>query len=277
MAETRSKLMATVEKKEENNGMLTLTVNKHQPFDGNLACYLGSTLEIRDLISTLFKSIFGDYAGCMVGWNNTTGRYTPLSLATTKYMRPGDMFVDLYFKHTPGRVDGVKAIITSDESDPTLPSSDKDKKKEEKKEEKKADANEKFDRINALSKFNQVMTTPKSFRITKGARDLLRKYTFEDPINWNEHVCDTSIQTNYNTATETYVVVSGLNFNKIIKEIFGDRDDDGIYQYRSEFVQEIRGNTFDFITNITRLDTTMVNKLAVAAGMMANSIVVDLR
>lgn len=245
----------------KKSNVASVRVDEHPSFDTNLACFMGSTTEVRDLISSYFREVFNDYVGCIIGWNSTTNQYKGALPSATRYMPPNALFVDLYFKYNnKGVHDGWNALSilngTSQDND---------------------DYSAKHERAMAYMNLMQTATTSRAYQLTDEAKDILSTFAFEGNVNWNDHLTESLVATSMATKEELYGIVSGLSFNKIISEIYGVKTDGEWYQYKSEFLQPIRGNTVDFILSISRLEMAMVRKLeALTGARTSNGSIIDL-
>lgn len=70
---------------------------------------------------------------------------------------------------------------------------------------------------------------------------------------------------------EVVVCVSGLDLNKLITEIYGDKTDDGRFEYVATPSTMIPGKSNEFIMQVCQLDTGVVREIQRSLGIYAAS------
>lgn len=221
-----------------------ITVNDHAAFGGNVKCNLMSSMEMAEIVSSLFGGVFRDYAGCKIRIND--GRGLP---AVVNTIAPGALYVDLYFKD--------QSADTSDKI-ATLSVIGKD-------DNKKGSLGERYTRV--------MGTTPgRIYQVSKETYECLEEFMFNGArTQWNNHTQEITTRMNPYSKDEVLVTISGLDLNKVIAKIYGVKTEEGRYEYMAAPSTVIPNRTEEFIMTVTQLDLETVTDLQNTLGIYTSS------
>ena len=224
-----------------------INVNEHAPFGGNMKCNLMSSMEMAEIVSSLFGGVFRDYAGCKIRIND--GRGLP---AVVNTIAPGALYVDLYFKD--------QSADTSSDKIATLSIAGKKKEGED-----KASLSERYTRV--------MGTIPgRMYVVSKETYECLEEFMFNGPrTQWNNHTQEITTQMNPYSKDEVLVTISGLDLNKIIAKIYGTKTEEGRYEYMAAPSTVIPNKTEEFIMTVTQLDLETVTDLQNTLGIYTSN------
>ena len=212
------------------------------PFGGNMKSNLISTMEMAEIVSGLFGGVFRDYAGCKIRIND--GRGLP---AVTSTIAMGALYVDLYFKEQPNNGEGKRVNLIT----PT--------KKENNGE--KESLSQRFTRV--------CCTAPgRMYTVTKETYECLEEFVFAGiRPNWNNYTQEITAQTHPYAKDEVFVVISGLDLNRIISKIYGTKTAEGRFEYRATPSTVIPNKADEFIITVSQLDLETINDLQTTLGI----------
>lgn len=225
-----------------------IEVLEHLAFEGDMKANITSTVDMAETISSLFAGLFSDYYGCKIRVND--GSATPC-VATS--MAPGALYVDLYFKDRGAAVDGsIKNILP------------KGAKLDG--EDEKVDLGSRFFKVSGENNGRHYNVTPKTYEaleefMVTGKKTRWAEHTQEIPNNMAV----------YGNKEEAVVCITGLDLNKIISKIYGEKTEDGIYEYIALPSTVIPGKLQEFIMFIVQLDLASVRKLQNSLGIYSGN------
>gem|GEM_PF-2550863 len=246
---TDSKIVKTETAKTEK---CRITVSDHPEFKGDMKTNIISTIDMAKVISELFAPVFHDYYGCNIRIND--GSALPTVAAS---MPIGTLYVDLYFKD---QGDESKGEIKN-----LRPYGYDEKKAAEKKEDSKPSLAERYNKVAGAG-------IGHAFVVTKDTKEALEVFMRSgDRTRWNEHIQEISTPMSAYGKEEVVVCVSGLDLNKLITEIYGDKTDDGRFEYVATPSTMIPGKSNEFIMQVCQLDTGVVREIQRSLGIYAAS------
>lgn len=223
-----------------------INVNDPAPFGGNMKCNLISSMEMAEIVSSLFGSVFRDYAGCKIRIND--GRGLP---AVVNTIAPGALYVDLYFKENRDGNEGKKIATLS------IPGK-KDNKEN-------SSLGERYTRV--------MGTIPgRIYHVSKETYECLEEFMFNGPrTQWNNHTQEITTQMNPYSKDEVLVTISGLDLNKVIAKIYGTKTKEGRFEYMATPSTVIPNKTEEFIMTVTQLDLETVTDLQKTLGIYTSN------
>lgn len=196
---------------------------------------------LMEKVSELFGAAYDDYAGCFID---------PVT------SNLGSVFnVKLYFKYKQtGNEEPVNAFDVRDFRSNT-------------------DAAKTADKIKDLNE----RAIKRSYRINDNGKEGLAKFvdrSFKNrntgAVNWANIVNE--ITEHQLGGTVTYAVVSGIDINTLIAELYGRKSDDGsYYQYQVSVVRpigQVNGALVNWLVSIQRVKKSQVDKLANDVGLI---------
>lgn len=221
----------------------TVQVVEHRPFEGDMKTNIISSIEMAKIVSSLFASAFSDYYGCNVRVND--GRANPV---IANSMPIGSIYVDLYFKDQGEETDGLFKNV----------------KLRGQNNDGKTDLGSRFLRVNGS------INTGRAYEVTKETYDILEEFTFSgNRTRWNEHTQEISTPMSIYGKEEVVVCISGLSLNKIITKIYGDKTEEGRYEYIANPSTIIPSQSQEFIMQVSQLDLSAVRDLQRTLGVYA--------
>lgn len=220
-----------------------IVLTEPKKFEGDMKTNIISSIEMADIISSLFSSVFNDYYGCNVRVND--GHASPVVTNSLPY---GAIYVDLYFKDQPAQENLLKNIepyAKDAEGKPKDPNS----------------LGARFTRMNGS------ISTGRVYSVSKETYEALAEFMPTGPFRWNEHTQEISTPMGVYSKEEVVVCISGLDLNKIITKIYGDRTDETTYEYIATPSTIIPSRTSEFIMQVTQLDIAIVRELQQVLGV----------
>ncbi len=233
-----------IKTKAEKQKKAVIDVVEHEEFNGDMKTNILSSIEMAKIVSSLFAPAFSDYYGCNVRIND--GR-DPI-IANT--MPIGAIYVDLYFKDHGEATDGAwKNIIARGQA------------------VKGKDIGSRY--LNVVGNANNS----RAYEVTKETYEALEEFTFapNGRIRWNEHTKEITTQMSAYGKEEVVVCISGLCLNKIITKIYGDKTEDGRFEYIAHASTMIPSQAQEFIMQVSQLDLKTVRNLQEALGIFAHN------
>lgn len=239
-----SEIKAAKTEKTKAETKAKINLNEHAPFGGNMKCNLMSSMEMAEIVSSLFGGVFRDYAGCKIRIND--GRGLP---AVVNTIAPGALYVDLYFKDQSSEKSDKIANLS-------IPG---------KNEEKKGTLGERYTRV--------MGTIPgRTYQVSKETYECLEEFMFNGArTQWNNHTQEITTQMNPYSKDEVLLTISGLDLNKIIAKIYGTKTEEGRYEYMATPSTVIPNKTEEFIMTVTQLDLETVTDLQNTLGIYTSN------
>lgn len=233
----------TTNTNKEANKKASFDIVSHDPFPTNMKSNFVSSIEMADIVSSIFGSGFSDFHGCNVRINDGSD-------ARLNTVVPiGGIYVDLFFKDHGAATTGIKnlerigAPATSDSGE-VKPGSVS---------------------YGAYKRYQNVTSAAgKTYNVTKDTFESLEKFAFGNGHNrninwWTEEF--SAPMTAIGTKEEAIVCIHGLSLKNILTELYGVKDEEGSYEY------EITPSTFipyrgkEFVMQVSQLELNTVRKL----------------
>ena len=225
-----------------------INVKEHLPFPGDMKMDITSSIDLAELVSSLFAGVFSDYHGCNVRVNDGSD---PI---VSSMLTPGKIYVDLYFEdHGKAESGKLKNIELPDMS-----------KKDE--EGRPLDFGYRFSKVNGAS-------TGRVYNVTRETYESLSKFVDVTNPRWNDRTRETTIASGPYGKEKVVVSICGLSLDRIITEIYGSETEEGIFEYRTSVSTVIPMHPREFIVIIQRLDLSAVRKLQSDLGIYTPNMV----
>lgn len=233
-----------------NNAAATdAKVNKKNPefkikvepinFDCNTKTCYTNTVEVCETIDAMFSEVFHDYYGCKISINsgNMVG-------PVNREVPPNALYVSLYFKDR-GNANGsaVKNIVRRNAEKPV----------------------NQYRALRMISTASGRMydVTPD----TTAALDEFRFFSGRRLDNWDCFITETVNSFGYGMPSEEGLVcITGLSLDAIINKIYGNRTEDGIFQYQVNVVQLLLNSRDEYVLHIVQLDVNRLEQLRRSLG-----------
>lgn len=212
----------------------TINVAEHPTFEGDMKTNIISSIDMAEIVSSLFAPAFSDYYGCKILINDGHG-----NPAVVNSMPYGTLYVDLYFKDRGTAVDGAWKNIRPRGSN-----------------DNRTDLGARFFRVNGAG-------NGRAYEVTKETYEALENFMLlGNRTRWADHTQEISTQMSvYGGKEEVVVCISGINLNKVITEIYGDKTEEGLYEYVAAPSTVIPGKNQEFIMQVCQLNKKAVRDL----------------
>ena len=232
-----SKTIKTEIKKTEK---CHIDVAEHLQFEGDMKTNIVSSIDMADIISSFFAPAFSDYYGCNIRIND--GRANPI---IANSMPIGAIYVDLYFKDQGKAAENTwKNIVLRGQNS------------------ERSDLGARFLRVNGAA------TSGRAYEVTKETYEALEEYMFAGArTRWNEHTQEIVTPMSAYGKEEVVVCISGLSLNRLITKIYGDKTEEGNYEYIANPSTVIPSKAQEFIMQVSQLDLKAVRNLQKALGV----------
>lgn len=257
----------------------TIEVIDHKEFPGDFQTASMTTVKLADIISSFFKPIFSDYAGCRVGvyFGNTgnnmlenpdvINKGLPVNAAASKMGLPiGAVYVDLFFRDNAPSNQGIKSINLIGGSKPK-------EKNDNNKKDKNNPAKDLGVRFMAQNKLSSLAHNGISYEVNKKTYQMLEEFRFNyngiRPVRWSDLKSEI-IRGMHPTSSknEALVCISCLDVNAIVSAIFGTEGEDGKkYAYTVRPASPIIGLSNEFLVHIVQMDIDVVERTSAELGM----------
>lgn len=252
--------------KPEDAKPAKIKVDELLKFNGGLDTVITDSIELADLVSSLFGGIMHDYYGCKICVND--GRANPIVAQT---IPRGTLYVDLYFKYNANdasnRMRNIELLsnINKKAIEPKADIDNTDKTPEEIARERR---DEEFrNKIMMMLSMNQRSNAGNMFFITKETYESLIPFMFNGAnTRWNDHTQEIQISPTPYSKGDVLVRISGLSLNAILSMIYGNEVDGTNYEYAAAPHTPIP-NQDEFIVVINRLDIRTVRSLQNKLGI----------
>lgn len=226
----------TTEKKKA-----TIEIAEHPTFEGDMKTNITSSVEVADIVSSLFAPAFSDYYGCKININD--GHGMPAVVNSMPY---GAIYVDLYFKDQGQASSGIKNI----------------KPIGAKEEDGRTDLGARFMKVNG------AFTNGRTYKVTEETYECLEDFMRSgNKTRWYEHTQEIESNMSIYGKNEVVVCISGIDLNRVITAIYGKNTEEGIYEYIATPSTIIPGKNQEFIMQICQLDLSAVRKLQQSLGI----------
>lgn len=228
--------------KVEKNQKTTIEMIDHVAFKGDMKTNIISSVDMADLISSLFAPVFSDYYGCKIRINDGTA----LPYVNT-FMPLGSVYVDIFFKDQGNAVDGsIKNI--------SLLGSNK---------EGGSDLGARYHRVNGAFRVGRA------YEVSKETYEAIEEFMRPGTrTRWNECTQEKTTQMSIYGKEEVVVCISGLDINKLVTKIYGFKNEDARYEYIATPSTIIpTSQSQEFIIQVSQLDLSAVRKLQNTLGI----------
>lgn len=233
----------TPEKKKEKT---TIKIVKNTPFTGDLKTNLVSSIEMAEVVSSLFGTAFADYYGCKICINNGANDFL------FKTIPAGMIYVELYFKDRGAAGSKIKNLTMRGQSNPNTDSK-----------------NTTAERVRNLMPFMNPQTNNHVYSVTHDTYEALEEFMpMNGNINWGAFTQE--ISTNMGiigSKEEAVVCITGLSLDKILSKIYGTDTEDGKFEYATSPATMIPARSNEFIMQVIQLDKRVVRKLERDLGL----------
>lgn len=227
----------------------TIDVAEHVAFEGDMKTNLVSTIEMCEIVSSLFKPAFTDFYGCNIRANTGNNNYVGTLPGAISTVPVGSIYVDLYFKDLGRSSTGALKTLS-------LFGQNVAKKDDEKKGNNLA---KRFEQVNAS---NNAAADGHVYDVSKETYEALEEFMFVRNPRWREHTKEMSVSMGMIGSKEEVVVcISGLSLDKILTKIYGSKTKEGEFEYSAVPSTIIPGQNNEFIMQVTQLNLAVVRKL----------------
>ncbi len=239
-----SEMKTIIEEKEEGKKTKTkIVVTQHPTFAGGLKTDLTSSIALAETIGMMLSAVMDDYYGCRIRVNDNS--YEAASVISNIVPR-GAMYVEIYLKDS-GSKGSHKNLISNS------PSADGDKKRSM------------SDRYRSLvgNKSSQAYT------VTDETYEMLEEFMFPNVQHrWGNLTSEIYTVVNQpHGSGEVLKVITGLSLNAFITKIYGDRTEDGQFEYMATPSTHIPFKNNEFIIQVTQLNKKTVRDLEATLGV----------
>lgn len=225
--------------KSVENTKATLDVVEHPEFKGDMKTNIVTSIEMADIVSSLFAPAFPDYYGCRICVNNGSD---PIVSPTLPY---GALYVDLFFKDNGPAPEGIKKNIVPRGSN----------------NEGKTDIGSRFARVNGSN-------NARAYEVSKTTYEMLEEFVRSNGrIRWQDRTTEISSPMSIYGKDEVVVRIAGLDLNRVITKIYGSKTEDGRYEYQATVSTMIPNKTQEFILQVVQLDLATVRDLQNKLGI----------
>ena len=225
------------EKKEP----VRINVETPLPFDSNIKSCFMNTIELAEIVDSLFGDSMRDYVGCKISLNNGD---VPQHIAMEIPM--GKLYVTLYFKDCSKTSTAPIANVTS-----------------------RSVGSGNTNKFASLMKMSGT-NAGRMYEITKETYEALDPFRFfpNRKANWNYLTNEIVTNFGFNTAYNQEIVacITGLDLEKMINMVYGSRTDEGIFQYQANPVQIVANASGEYVVQITQLDVQKLEDLRRSLG-----------
>lgn len=242
-----SNLKTETTKKEK----MTIDVVDHIHFEGDMKTNLLSSIDMAEIVSSLFSNAFADYYGCNVRMN--TGNTATVNPVIANTLPIGAIYVDIYFKDRGNvNTNAIKNLKLRGQVD--VAKSDNDDK-----------SNNMAARFFAVNATNNGASNGRVYDVTKETYEALEEFMYSG-INHNIRWVDYTQEISSNmgiigTKEEAVVCITGLSLDKILTKIYGSKTDEGEFQYVATPSTMIPFRNNEFIMQVCQLNLAVVRKL----------------
>lgn len=252
MSEEMNVNATTQEQKEETKSLLT--IEEHDEFDPIVGVKYLSAKELCETVSSIFKQVFGDYEGCVLGGIPGTNQ----------------LEIKLYFNHTNNNPDMAKCCSKEINEDGT-----------------------KNSLLIKTRRYNSRMTQGDRYFVTEEGKATLTPLLINNKallqnngtINWGKicsEVADTASQYDFVQMRQQYTAISFIDPVKLIELIYGTEGADGhkwVYNLRvinsipTLALQQNNNSPMNWMLGVDRISEEETEKLARRYGLsMSNGL-----
>ena len=251
-----------------------------KPYPGDFQTASMTTVKLAEIISSFFKPVFSDYAGCRVRvftgnpgndkvMNGIAINPFVVNPAAVKMGLPiGAVYVDLFFRDNNPSDVGVKSI--------SLIGGSKNKPKTETKKNgnNKNPAENLAARFMAQNRLSSIAHNGISYEVNEKTYQMLEEFRFNyngiRPVRWADLKSEIITGMHPNSPkNEALVCISCLDVNAIVSAIFGTKGDDNKttkYAYTVTPATPI-GLNDEFLVHIVQMDIDVVERTSAELGL----------
>lgn len=239
-----SELVANVSEKQKAR----IEFSEHIPFEGDMQTSVRSTVDVCNLVSSLFKDIMHDYYGCRI-------KIVDGSVPLLQSMGlSGLLYVDLFFKDRGPVDDPIMKNVK-------LRGKDINGNKD--------DLGSRFARVNGAN-------NGRLYDVTNTTYEMLEEFMpTGERTRWADFTYETASPMGPYSRDEVVVCISGLMLDKIIGKIYGTKTEDGRYEYRVTPTRTMNNipystapyNGQEFVVQIAQLNLEAVRKAERSLGV----------
>ena len=226
-----------------------IEVAEHVAFEGDMKTNLVSTMDMSDIVNSLFTSAFSDYHGCDIRVND--GR-DPVLFNQSPVPKYG-IYVTLYFKDHGTNNKPIKNLKRRGTPEPKQ-SVDANGNK----------TNNLAARYAAVNETHNMNNNGRVYNITKETYEALEEFMFNtnNNIHWADYTREISSNMNIiGSKEEAMVSITGLSLDKILTKIYGSETDEGAFEYATSPSTAIPYQPNQFIIQVCQLNKETVRKL----------------
>lgn len=216
----------------------TIEVAENTDFEGNMKTNIVSSIEMADIVSSLFGTAFADYHGCKVCINNGSNKQVYDTVPFNA------IYVELYFKDRGNPGDRIKNLKIRGQVDA------------------KDGENEMLARFRAVSHNMNPQVSSHVYDVTPETYEALEEFMDIRNINWKAYTQEISVNMGtIGTKEEAVVCITGLSLNRILTKIYGDKTEEAQFEYSAIPATVIPARSNEFIMHVTQLNLEVVRKL----------------
>lgn len=227
-----------------------IEVAEHTAFEGDMKTNLISTIDMADIVSSMFLPVFADYYGCDIRVNDGQDPALFNNSPVPNY----SIYVTLYFKDRGSNKDAIKNLKRRGAPEP--------------KEAVDVDGNKtnnlakRFSNVNSL---HNAANNGRVYDVTPETYEALEEFMYTNPnrnIHWKDYTREISNNMNIlGNKEEALVCITGLSLDKILTKIYGKKTDEGEFEYATSPSTAIPYQPKQFIVQVCQLNKETVRKL----------------
>lgn len=252
MSTNNNNLKTETTKKEKT----VIEVEEHVHFDGDMKTNLISTVDMADIVSSLFSSAFADYYGCDIRFNNGENASAYNNPMIPKYQ----IYVNLYFKDRGISNKPIKNLKRRGMAEPKQGVDAEGNK-----------TNNLARRYAAVNETHSANNTGRVYDVTSETYEALEEFMFNSGsrnIRWSDFTQEMSANMGIiGSKEEAIVCITGLSLDKILTKIYGGKTDEGEFEYAATPSTMIPYQSKQFIIQVIQLNLATVRKLQRSLGM----------
>ena len=276
----KTELMNTIPVTNGEEDNYSIEVVDHKAFPGDFQTASMTTVKLAEIISSFFKPVFSDYAGCRVRIypgnpgndvmvNGVYIKPTMVNPAAVKMNLPiGAVYVDLFFRDNAPSDIGVKSITPIGGNKPKV-KTDNNKKPGN----KKNPAENLQARWACQNKLSSLAHSGISYEVNEKTYQMLEEFRFNyngiRPVRWSDLKSEIITGMHPNSPkNEALVCISCLDVNAIVSAIFGTESDGkkNKYAYTVTPASSI-GLNDEYLVHIVQMDTDVVDRTSAELGL----------
>lgn len=233
-----------------------IEVEEHVPFEGDMKTNLVSTIDMADVVNSLFSSAFADYHGCDIRINNGENAALFNSSIVPRY----SIYVNMYFKDRGANNKPIKNLKRRGAAEPKHAIGADGKP-----------TNNLAARYAAVNETHSATNTGRVYDVTPETYEALEEFMFNTATNrnirWSDYTQEMSVNMGViGSKEEAIVCVTGLSLDKILTKIYGGKTDEGEFEYATSPSTMIPFQAKQFIIQVVQLNLATVRKLQRSLG-----------